>query len=126
MEKTKIQSLFKINLEKQVDLICKRVIRNCKIDEFKRHLSENFPDLIEFAKKCIKEFNLNKFGQAIVALLLNHEDRLTKQEQVSEEILKRMDALERENKELKQQCKTVANENRELKKQLNPKVEVML
>ena len=94
--------------------------------EFLQIFNGKGKDKVTGCQTEVKHFDLNKFGQGIVAVLLNHENRLTKQEQVSKEILKRMDALEKENKELKQQYRTVADENRELKKQLNPKIEVLV
>lgn len=96
--------------------------RSLVAKEFLQIFNGKGKDEVTGCQTEVKHFDLNKFGQGIITVLLNHEDRLAKQEQVSEEIIKRVEALEKENKELKQQYKTVTDENRELKEQLKPKI----
>lgn len=61
----------------------------------------NSKDIVSGNKKQEMQFDLQKYHQGIVKVLLNHEERLQNTEDVVSELLRRVEALEKENKILK-------------------------
>lgn len=61
----------------------------------------NSTDVVTGCNKQEMQFDLQKYHQGVVKVLLNHEERLENIEYTTEDLIRRIEALEAENKKLK-------------------------